>query len=209
MPDHYYTSVPQSAHKPARLSFVYRGHTLYFDTDSGVFSRLDIDKGTVLLLSALPENMKGPVLDIGCGYGVVGIAVAKAFPACNLILSDVNERAVQLARNNAKQNGVQVETVVSDGYQFLPTTSFSFILQNPPIRAGKKTIYPMFAQAARSLTPDGELWLVIRKQQGAPSAALYLSTLFANVHIPVKKGGYWIFRCTTPLFLEGDMIDAL
>ncbi len=198
MSDHYYTSLPQSEHRPARFSFSYRGHTLVFDTDSGVFSRLGIDKGTELLLDSLPESLQGAVLDMGCGYGVIGCAVAKAFPACRLTLADINQRAVALADANAKQNGLQLKTLVSDGFAALQGERFDWILQNPPIRAGKQMIYAMFADAAKALLPTGALWLVIRKQQGAPSAIRYLEQLFAQVDIPEKKAGYWILRCSQP-----------
>lgn len=198
MPDHYYTPLPQSAHKPARITFPYRGHTLVFDTDSGVFSRLEIDKGTEWLLKALPDPMQGRVLDMGCGYGAIGLSVGKAYPACTLTLADVNERATALAAANASQNNVPVTVMVSDGFAALDGAVFDFILQNPPIRAGKQVIYQMFADASHCLASGGQLWLVIRKQQGAPSAMAYLSTLFSSVQAVDKKGGYWILRCTAP-----------
>ena len=120
MPDHYYSPQPQSAHKPAVLSFAYRGHSLRFQTDSGVFSRLDIDKGTALLLDTLPQALSGSVLDMGCGYGVIGISVGKAYPVCAVTLVDINARAVALTRENAQTNGVAVHAVESDGYAEIP-----------------------------------------------------------------------------------------
>ncbi|MEA5013784.1 MAG: class I SAM-dependent methyltransferase [Candidatus Limiplasma sp.] len=199
MPDHYFTPLPQSEHKPARLAFSYRGHALVFDTDSGVFSRLQVDKGSELLLHTLPEALMGRVLDMGCGYGAIGLSVAKAYPGCSVTLADINERAVALAEQNAKANGLILRTLVSDGFEALKEERFDWILLNPPIRAGKQVIYGMFADAARCLSPRGELWLVIRKQQGAPSAMEYLKGLFAQVQAVEKKGGYWILRCREPL----------
>lgn len=202
MPDHYYTPLPQSAHRPARVEFTYRGHGLTFETDSGVFSRLEIDKGSELLLYTLPDGLSGRVLDMGCGYGVIGLSVGKAYPQCALTLSDLNERAVALSAQNAKTNGVQAETLSGNGYESVMGRSFDLILQNPPIRAGKQVIYGMFADAARCLSPQGELWLVIRKQQGAPSAMDYLRTLYVQVEVVEKKGGYWILRCQNPLSIN-------
>ena len=203
MSDHYYSPNPQSAHKPARVETSYRGHFLAFQTDSGVFSRLELDKGTALLLDTLPEKLSGAVLDIGCGYGVIGISVGRAYPDCAITMADVNARAVELAAANAKQNNVAAHTLQSDGYAAIPADQrFDLILQNPPIRAGKQVIYQMFADAAQRLVPSGSLWLVIRKQQGAPSAVTYLNTLFSNVRIMEKKNGYWILCCTQPKMVE-------
>lgn len=205
MTDHYFTPLPQSEHKPARLAFSYRGHALVFDTDSGVFSRLQVDKGSELLLHCLPETMQGNVLDLGCGYGAIGLSVCKAYPACKVTLADVNERAVALAKANAQTNGLQVQTLVSDGFTALMDQRFDFILLNPPIRAGKQVIYGMFDQAPQQLTPEGELWMVIRKQQGAPSAMEHLQGLFKQVQAIEKKGGYWILRCRSFQDKEGRM----
>lgn len=204
MPDHYYTQAPQSAHKPGRIAYEYRGVGLQFETDSGVFSRTEIDPGSDLLLHALPEEMEGSVLDMGCGYGVIGVAVGRVHPRCLVLMADVNERACLLAKTNAGQNGVGAQVVQSDGYAAIGPDRFAYILQNPPIRAGKTVIYEMFAQAARRLHPGGSLWLVIRRQQGAESAVRYLETLFTRVEVPLKKGGYWILLASEPKIIQGD-----
>jgi len=197
--DHYYTSAPQSAHKPAQVDFSYRGHALSFATDSGVFSRTELDRGTEVLLNTLPDSLSGAVLDMGCGYGAIGVAVGAQWPECSITMADVNQRACGLAKDNAARNGVKAEVLESDGYAKVLDRRFDWILQNPPIRAGKAVIYQMFADAARCLRPGGELWLVIRKQQGAPSAMTYLKTLYQSVEAVEKKSGFWIIRCTDPL----------
>lgn len=194
--DHYYTAAPQSAHKPAQVSFDYRGHSLTFATDSGVFSRTELDRGTEVLLDALPETVTGSVLDMGCGYGVIGVAVGKHWPETQITMADINQRACDLTRENAKANGVKAQVLESDGYEKVMGQRYDLILQNPPIRAGKAVIYKMFADAAGCLLPGGELWLVIRKQQGAPSAMTYLHTLFESVEAVEKKSGFWVLRCT-------------
>lgn len=196
--DHYYTQNPQSAHKAAQVNVTYRGHALRFETDSGVFSRTELDRGTQVLLDSLPDSLSGRVLDMGCGWGVMGVAVGVHFPV-SVVMTDINQRACDLARRNAQANGVPARVLQSDGYAALQGEAFDWILQNPPIRAGKAVIYQMFADGARSLQPGGSLWLVIRKQQGAPSAIQYLSTLFAQVETVEKKSGFWVIRCMEPL----------
>ncbi len=198
MPDQYYTADPHSEHRPAEVAFAYRGHPLAFTTDSGVFSRLALDRGTEELLAALPP-LSGDVLDLGCGYGAIGVALAAANPGARVVMADINTRAVALAAQNAARNSVAAETLVSDGFSALLPRTFAAIMQNPPIRAGKAAIYRMFADASRSLIPGGALYLVIRKQQGAPSAIAYLRTLFSNVSILAKKAGYWMLQCQNPI----------
>lgn len=197
--DHYYTSAPTSAHKPGEVTCEYRGHQLRFATDSGVFSRTELDRGTEVLLEALPETVSGAVLDMGCGYGVIGVAVGKHWPDTRITMADVNQRACGLSIENAKANGVEAVVLESDGYEKVIEEKYDLILQNPPIRAGKAVIYKMFADAAHCLNEMGELWLVIRKQQGAPSAMTYLKTLFEEVEAVEKKSGFWVIRCQKSL----------
>ena len=197
--DHYYTKEPQSAHHEAYVEMNYRGHALRFETDSGVFSKTELDRGTQILLDALPEAMSGDVLDMGCGWGAIGISLAIAFSDVRVCMTDINERACLLSRKNAERARVQAEVLQSDGWEMLSERLFDHIVQNPPIRAGKAVIYAMFSEAAKHLKPGGILWLVIRKQQGAPSAKTYLETLFHSVEVPEKEAGYWIFRCTEPI----------
>lgn len=197
--DHYYTQTPQSAHKPGQVNMEYRGRALRFETDSGVFSRTELDRGTEVLLNALPETLQGRVLDMGCGWGVIGVAVGSLWPDTSVTMADINQRACELARRNARQNGVSARVLQSDGYAQLDESGYDWILQNPPIRAGKAVIYQMFADASRRLLPGGSLWLVIRKQQGAPSAINHLHTLFSCVETVEKKSGFWVIRCAEPL----------
>ena len=199
MPDHYFTPSPASGHEPVWLDTNYRGVALRFETDRGVFSRLELDRGTEILLNALPREIRGNVLDMGCGYGALGVSLARANPGCTLTMADINERAVSLAVENAKRNGVAAETLASDGFSALAGRRFDLIVSNPPIRAGKKVIYRMFADSAGALNENGALMIVIRKQQGAPSARAYLETLFSAVTMPFREAGYWVLRCERPL----------
>ena len=124
----------------------------------------------------------------------IGVSVGKKWPGCAIVMGDLNQRALGLAAKNARENGVTAQTVESDGLDAIPG-AFDFILTNPPIRAGKQAIYRMFAQCAGQLRPEGEMYLVIRKQQGAESAIRYLKTIFDQVDTIEKSGGFWIIRC--------------
>ena len=199
MNDHYYTRVPQSESRPVDCEFTYRGIPLTFRTDAGVFSRGEVDTGTRLLLEALPEEMGGDVLDLGCGWGVIGISIAKKWPGTRVTMADVNTRALDLSRENAKRNRAEVTCVESDGMAALEGKTFDAVVTNPPIRAGKQVIYKMFADAAKSLKPGGALYLVIRKQQGAESCLRYLGTLFQTTEKLDRSGGYWVIRARDPL----------
>jgi 16S rRNA (guanine1207-N2)-methyltransferase len=194
MNDHYYTREPQSESRPVECEYVYRGERLRFVTDAGVFSKGEVDNGTRLLLEALPEQMSGEILDLGCGWGVIGISIAKKWPECRVTMADVNLRALELSRENAKKNRVETECIESDGMAALASRTFDAVVTNPPIRAGKQVIYQMFADAAKSLKPGGALYLVIRKQQGAESCIKYLKTIYGEVEKLDRSGGFWVIK---------------
>jgi 16S rRNA (guanine1207-N2)-methyltransferase len=196
MNDHYYTRTPQSASRPAECSFSYRGIDLVFTTDAGVFSRGEVDTGTRLLLEALPEEMQGDILDLGCGWGIIGISIARKWPGSRVVMADVNTRALDLSRENAKRNRAEVVCVESDGMGALMDRSFDAVVTNPPIRAGKQVIYKMFADAATRLKDGGALYLVIRKQQGAESCIKYLETIYGKVEKLDKSGGFWVLKAS-------------
>ena len=195
MSDHYFSANPNSEHRFAEATYTYREKELRFTTDAGVFSRGEVDFGTDVLLRALPEEMSGRVLDLGCGWGAVGVCVGKAYPDCEIVMSDVNQRALELAQKNAKANGVAARAFLSDGLENVPGT-FDYIITNPPIRAGKQVIYRLFSDSAKRLNEGGQLYIVIRKQQGAESALKYLKTVYESVDTVEKSGGFWVIRCS-------------
>ena len=194
MNDHYYTRDPQSKSRPAECTWEYRGIPMTFTTDAGVFSRGEVDTGTRLLLEALPEEMQGEILDLGCGWGVIGITIAKKWPGTRVTMADVNIRALDLSRENAKRNRAEVICAESDGMAAFMGRKFDTVVTNPPIRAGKQVIYKMFADCASCLKPGGSLYLVIRKQQGAESCIRYLQTIYRSVEKLDKSGGFWVLR---------------
>ncbi len=193
MSEQYFAQKPTSESRPVFCEFSYRGCELRFLTDAGVFSRGEVDYGTALLLNALPE-MRGDVLDLGCGWGAMGVSVAKKYPETHVVMSDVNERALSLARQNMRENRVSAECAASDGFDRLEG-QFDAILLNPPIRAGKEVVYRLFEQAAAHLKEDGCLYIVIRKQQGADSALKFLKERYEQAEILERSAGYRVLCC--------------
>ena len=192
MTEHYYTENPNSAHDERQVTLRALGNLLAFTTDAGVFSRDGLDRGTEALLDALPE-LAGRVLDLGCGWGAVGVALAKRYPALEVVMTDINQRAVALARRNLAANGVAAEVAQGDGFAAV-TGEFDAIVTNPPIRAGKAVIYALFSRARDFLKPGGALYVVIRKQQGAPSALKYLREIYAEAEVIDRSGGFHVIR---------------
>jgi 16S rRNA (guanine1207-N2)-methyltransferase len=196
MSEHYYSSNPTTESNPQTWTYQLRGYTFTFTSDSGVFSKNEVDFGTRLLIESFEmPNIEGKVLDVGCGYGPIGLAVAKEDPARQVIMVDVNERAVELSKLNAKQNSItNVSVYQSNLFEAIKNEIFSVILSNPPIRAGKKVVHQIFELSYKHLQQQGELWIVIQKKQGAPSAIEKLKSIFPEVEIVTKKKGYFIIK---------------
>lgn len=194
MAEHYYTQNPETEHDEKQVIFEVLDEQFKCTTDAGVFSRDGLDMGTRILLEALPE-VNGRVLDLGCGWGPVGTALGKRYPGAEIVMTDVNARAVELAKRNLAANGVKnAAAVQGDAYENVQGC-FDYIVLNPPIRAGKAVIYAMFEEAKAHLTENGALYIVIRKQQGAESAQKYLEGLYASVQRISREKGYWVLRC--------------
>ena len=196
MSEHYYSNKPQTESKPRQWKFTLRGHMFTFETDAGVFSKSEVDFGSRVLIDTfeIPE-VEGDVLDVGCGYGPIGLSIAKALPERFVHMMDINTRAITLAEKNAQVNGVQnVRIFESDGLASVGDVKAAAILTNPPIRAGKETIFRFYDESYEKLVEGGELWVVIQKKQGAPSTVSHLEELFSEVDVVEKKKGYWIIR---------------
>lgn len=196
MSQHYYSKNPQTKSNPQEWTNTLRGEKFRFQTDSGVFSKGDIDFGSRLLVETYEDSsIDGPVLDVGCGYGPIGMAIAKAFPQKEVHMVDVNTRAIELAKKNAEKNSIEnVKIYESDGLSAVAENDFSAILTNPPIRAGKETIFRFYEEAYDKLKQGGSLWVVIQKKQGAPSTQGKLTELFGDCQVIDKKKGYFIFE---------------
>ena len=197
--DHYYTNNPTSESNRETWSTSINGKSFNYTTDAGVFSKDKIDQGSEVLMITGAEQTypEGNILDLGCGYGPVGIYLAKAFPDRTIEMVDVNERALELAKHNAAQNDVSnVEIYQSDIYENIENKSFAAILSNPPIRAGKKVVHEILEQAYDHLMVGGQLLIVIQKKQGAPSAKKKMEDVFGNVERINLDKGYWILVST-------------
>ncbi|CAM4483958.1 class I SAM-dependent methyltransferase [Paenibacillus tarimensis] len=195
MSDHYYSRTPQTESDRKVYEAVLAGRTFRFVTDTGVFSKTGVDYGSRVLIDAMEFAADAKVLDVGCGYGPIGLAAAVKAPAGHVTMVDVNERAVQLSTENAALNHIDNVTVVqSDLYEAVTDMRFDVILTNPPIRAGKETVHRIFEEAVSLLVPGGSIWVVIQKKQGAPSAFAKLEMLYASVREITKDKGYRIFR---------------
>lgn len=192
MSDHYYSNKPTSAHDIQQVEVELRGVRLKFHTDAGVFSKKRIDPGTELLIESLrlPPDLHR-VFDLGCGYGPIGLTLAKLLPQATISMSDINERAVDLARQNAAVNGIHnVIIKVGEGFTPFPDRNFDLVVTNPPIRAGKQVIYPLIDEAWRALNPGGWVAAVILTRQGAKSLEQKMTEVFGNVAEWEKGGGY-------------------
>lgn len=196
MTDHYFTVEPGSQHQPREFTATLRGVELRFKTDTGVFSRERLDLGTKILLESLDLSGVQAPLDLGCGYGPIGLTLARELPEIQVYMSDLNRRATELADANAVLNGIH-NVVIKHGEGFAPwrelvTAGFRFdlIAINPPLRAGKETVLQLFREARDHLQPKGKLWAVIRTKQGAKTYLRALQGIFAKAETVGIKSGY-------------------
>ncbi|WP_200930710.1 class I SAM-dependent methyltransferase [Bacillus sp. FJAT-28004] len=195
MSNHYYSQSPDVKHNRQVHEASLRGFSLKFMTDAGVFSKSGVDYGSQVLIDALELNANAKILDVGCGYGPIGLTSAKLAEHGQVTMIDINERAVELSRENAKLNQISNVTVLqSDLFEAVKHMKFDVIVTNPPIRAGKTVVHRIFEEGYALLEQGGSMWIVIQKKQGAPSAKAKLESLFAEVEEVTKDKGYRIFR---------------
>ena len=196
MSNHYYSEKPTTESSRRNWSFNLRGMTLSFTSDTGVFSKKEVDFGTRLLLETVElDGSEKTMLDVGCGYGPIGLTLAKENKNSHVYLVDTNERAIELSILNAQINDIDNVTVKkSDLLSNVNGVKFDIVLSNPPIRAGKKVVHQLFEEAFEHLEHDGVLWIVIQKKQGAPSAIEKLQELFGEVDVVKKSKGYYIIK---------------
>lgn len=193
MVSHYFTNDSDLSDELRLIEEEINSIKYCFYSDGGVFSKNRVDFGSILLIESLLENLdnKGNFLDLGCGYGPIGIVVKKEFKDIDVHLTDVNLKAVELAKKNSELNEVITKSYPSDGFADIKE-KFDVISLNPPIRAGKQVIFKLYEEAYNNLKNKGYFYIVIRKKHGALSHLEYLKKIFNNTEVIKKSKGYYV-----------------
>lgn len=192
---HYFSENPDSKHDESTISGMLRGKRFSFKTDSGVFSPKKIDKGTIILVEELELSKDDDVLDVGCGYGVIGISIADEVNS--VTMTDLNNRSVGLTRKNIKLNGKSeknIEVFQGDLFEKVSNKKYSVIISNPPIKAGKELIHKIISKGHDLLNENGSIWVVIQTKHGAKSLTKYMEEIFGNVETVTISGGYRVLK---------------
>lgn len=192
---HYYSKTQENIKsEPKQYIFNFKNHSFKFNTDNGVFSKDYIDYGSFALLKEfIPNELDAPILDMGAGYGPIGIVISKLYNK-KTIMCEINERAYNLILSNIKLNNSNSIAYNSNLYEKVFDIKFSSIVTNPPIRAGKDIVFAIYDGAYNQLLEGGELWVVIQKKQGAPSSKSHIEEIFGNCEIVAKDRGYYILK---------------
>ena len=190
--EHYYSEEQKSFLSIKKIKQNINGTEFEFYTSSGIFSKDKIDAGTMVLAENMIIGKNSKVLDIGCGIGVLGIAAAKIFDA-EIAMSDLNKRAVMLAKKNIKLNNVNAEIYQGNLYEKIKDNDFDVILSNPPQNAGREICFKLIEQSKNHLKPGGNLQLVARHNKGGKTLSKKMEDVFGNVKAVAKKSGYWVY----------------
>ena len=190
--EHYYSKEQASPLDLKKISQRIKGNNFDFYTASGIFSRDKVDKGTLILAENMIIDKNAKVLDIGCGIGIIGIAAAKIFNA-NVIMGDINKRAVMLAKKNIQLNNVNAIICQGDLYENIKDSDFDVVLTNPPQTAGKELCFRLIEQSKGHLKQGGNLQLVARHNKGGATLSKKMEDVFGNVKIIAKKSGYSVY----------------
>ena len=192
--DHYFTNNENLKSEIKEIKYAYNSNDFIFLSDNGVFSKEHIDFGSRLLVDTFMKSKPqyGSILDIGCGYGYIGITVGKLLSS-NVTLADVNKRALHLSKMNLERNHVTGKIIESNAYDSIDDR-YDYIITNPPVRAGKKVLLDILIGAKDHLNEGGTLWYVLRKDQGAKSIAKELNKHY-KIDLVEKSKGFYIFCC--------------
>lgn len=197
--EHYFTNNSELRSEIRSIDYQYDGFLFHFFSDNGVFSKKKIDYGSCSLVETFLEKNEdkiNAILDVGCGYGFMGIVLAKIL-GCNLTLVDVNKRALNLSQENVNKNKINAEILESNVYEKV-TKKYDLIITNPPIRAGKKIVLEIVLNAHNYLEEKGCLWVVIRKDQGAKSVIKEMEKIY-DINLIKKDRGFYVINAKKKL----------
>lgn len=199
-PQHYFSPRPRVVSRPEEHRFLYRGEMVVVETDRGVFASHGLDPGTALLIETLEGITAQRILDLGCGWGAMGLAAAKTVPTAKVVLTDVNQRAVRLARKNLERNGIRTAEVrLGSLFEPVAAESFDLILTHPPFHAGRETVLKLLKQAPAHLAPGGTLRIVGKGSQGIRFYQAWLMQHWGpDVRVLARGSGYRVLEAVPP-----------
>ena len=200
-PEHYFSARPRVASRPEEHRFLYRGEMLVIETDRGLFASHGLDPGTALLIETLEDLTAESILDFGCGWGAIGLAAAKTVPSAHVVLTDVNQRAIRLARRNLERNGLRHPDVrLGSLYEPVGAEKFDLILSHPPFHAGRETVLQFLSQAPDHLTDAGRLRVVGKGSQGIRFYQRWLGEHWgSDVAVLARGSGYRVLDAAPAL----------
>ncbi|ALJ22680.1 16S rRNA methyltransferase [Lactobacillus gallinarum] len=192
----YFATDPTAKHDEHVIDYHVDNVDLKFTTDAGVFSKMRVDYGSGVLIKAMKDATfpQENILDVGTGYGPIGLFAAKFWPDQTVDMVDVNERGLKLAKQNAQVNHISNVNIYSSDCYAQVDKKYGLILTNPPIRAGKKVVSEIIAGASDHLVDQGMLLVVIQKKQGEPSARKLMTATYGNCEILTRDKGYYILK---------------
>lgn len=201
---HYYDENPTAKSDKKVITYRSNGTNFEFITDTNVFSRNEIDYGSDFLLNCMIEDLKQDgrltsgksFLDLGCGYGPVGIVMKSVFKGLVVTQTDVNERAVKLAKENASNNRIPIHSLKHGSVMehFDDDEMFDIVATNPPVRAGKAIVFAFYEQAYKHMNEGAMIYVVLQRKQGAPSTEKKLNELFGNCETLGVSSGYRVMK---------------
>jgi 16S rRNA (guanine1207-N2)-methyltransferase len=195
MTSHYFTDDTPRNFSEKSFILRYGGAEFTFITNAGLFSHGEADKQSLFLIKNVPIKEAGEILDLGCGYGLIGVVFAKISPA-KITMSDITEKAIYYAEKNTVGNGVKASIIKSDSFENI-NGPFDIITSNPPIHAGKDVCFKLYSDAAEHLNEGGAFYIVIADKHGAKSHIKKLNEIYKNVTTVARDGGVNVIKCST------------